>query len=175
MNIFATHQDPYLSAKVLPDKHIVKMPLESCQMLAIIYSKWYYDWGTLPKADGTPYATKKGAFRNHPSTKWAGSSIYNTAWLIQHGCCLADEYQRRYGKIHTCSRALFEAKKIFHRKTDKAITCWGMAENFSRAMPDEWKYDDSIDTFTAYKRYIASKPWVKENYIRIPERKPAWI
>ena len=63
MNIFATHQDPYLSAKVLPDKHIVKMPLESCQMLAIIYSKWYYDWGTLPKADGTPYATKKGAFR----------------------------------------------------------------------------------------------------------------
>jgi hypothetical protein len=175
MNIFATHQDPYLSAKVLPDKHIVKMPLESCQMLAIIYSKWYYDWGTLPKADGTPYSTKKGAFRNHPSTKWAGSSIYNTAWLIQHGCCLADEYQRRYGKIHTCSKALFEAKKIFHRKTDKAITCWGMAENFSRAMPDEWKYDDSIDTFTAYKRYIASKPWVKENYIRIPERKPAWI
>lgn len=175
MNIFATHQDPYLSAKVLPDKHIVKMPLESCQMLAIIYSKWYYDWGTLPKADGTPYSTKKGAFRNHPSTKWAGSSIYNTAWLIQHGCCLADEYQRRYGKIHTCSKALFEAKKIFHRKTNKAITCWGMAENFSRAMPDEWKYDDSIDTFTAYKRYIASKPWVKENYIRIPERKPAWI
>ena len=105
MNIFATHQDPYLSAKVLPDKHIVKMPLESCQMLAIIYSKWYYDWGTLPKADGTPYATKKGAFRNHPSTKWAGSSIYNTAWLIQHGCCLADEYQRRYGKIHTCSKS----------------------------------------------------------------------
>jgi len=175
MNIFATHQDPYLSAKVLPDKHIVKMPLESCQMLAIIYSKWYYDWGTLPKADGTPYSTKKGAFRNHPSTKWAGSSIYNTAWLIQHGCCLADEYQRRYGKIHTCSKALFEAKKIFHRKTNKAITCWGMAENFSRAMPDEWKCDDSIDTFTAYKRYIASKPWVKENYIRIPERKPAWI
>ena len=175
MNIFATHQCPQKSAQVLPDKHIVKMPLESCQMLAIIYSKWYYDWDTLPKADGTPYATKKGAFRNHPSTKWAGSSIYNTAWLIQHGCCLADEYQRRYGKIHTCSRALFEAKKIFHRKTDKAITCWGMAENFSRAMPDEWKYDDSIDTFTAYKRYIASKPWVKDNYIRIPERKPDWI
>ena len=63
MNIFATHQDPKFSAKVLPDKHIVKMPLESCQMLAIIYSKWYYDWGTLPKADGTPYATKKGAFQ----------------------------------------------------------------------------------------------------------------
>ena len=53
MNIFATDQCPHNSAMVLPDKHIVKMPLESCQMLSIIYSKWYYNWGTLPKADGT--------------------------------------------------------------------------------------------------------------------------
>ena len=91
MNIFATDQCPKKSAMVLPDKHIVKMPLESCQMLAIIFSKWYYDWGTISKADGTPYATKKGAFRNHPSTKWAAKSFYNTAWLIQHGCALANE------------------------------------------------------------------------------------
>ena len=47
--------------------------------------------------------------------------------------------------------------------------------DFSRAMPDEFKYDDSIDTFTAYKRYIASKPWVKDNYLRKPERKPSWV
>ena len=175
MNIFATCQDPMLSARVLPDKHIVKMPLESCQMLAIIYSHWYYDWGTLPKANGAPYATEKGAFRNHPSTKWAASSIYNTAWLIQHGCALAQEYTHRYGKIHTCSKTLLEAKKIFHQKADIPITYWKMAENFSRAMPNEWKYDDSIDTFTAYKLYIASKPWVKDNYLRIPERKPEWV
>ena len=95
--------------------------------------------------------------------------------MIQHGCGLADEYHRRYGKIHTCAKTLFEAKKIFHRKADKAITCCSMADNFSRAMPDEWKKDDTIDTFTAYKRYIASKPWVKDNYLRIPDRKPDWI
>ena len=175
MNIFATNQSPQVSAQALPDKHIVKMPLECCQMLSIIYSKWYYDWGTLPKSDGEPYATKKGAFRNHPSTKWAAKSIYNTAWLIQHGCCLASEYSLRYGKLHTCAKTLFEAKKIFHRKTEKAITCYSMAEDFARAMPDEWKYDRKIDTFTAYKKYIASKPWVKNNYLRIPERKPDWI
>ena len=175
MNIFATEQCPHNSAMVLPDKHIVKMPLESCQMLSIIYSKWYYNWGTLPKADGTPYSTKKGAFRNHPSTKWAARTLYNTAWLIQHGCALAFEYHQRYGKIHTCAKTLFEAKKIFQRKTDLAIVCHSQAENFSRAMPDEFKYDDSIDTFTAYKMYIASKPWVKDNYLRKPERKPDWI
>ena len=94
------------------------------------FSKWYYDWGPLPKKDGGYYATAKGAFRNHPSTKWAASSLYNTAWLIHHGCCLASEYQHRYGKVHTCNKTLFEAKKIFHRKTDMAITCYSMADNF---------------------------------------------
>jgi hypothetical protein len=95
--------------------------------------------------------------------------------LIQHGCALASEYHYRYGKIHTCAQTLFEAKKLFHRKTKMAIVCHTQAENFSRAMPDEWKFDDTIDTFTAYKRYIASKLWVKDNYLRKPERKPDWI
>tara|TARA_A100001035_G_scaffold81427_1_gene63330 strand:- start:285 stop:446 length:162 start_codon:yes stop_codon:yes gene_type:complete len=43
------------------------------------------------------------------------------------------------------------------------------------AGPDEFKYDSSIDTLTKYKRYIASKPWVKDNYLRIPDRKPNWV
>ena len=175
MNIFATNQDPRASAMVLPDKHIVKMPLECCQMLSIIYSKWYRDWGTLPKADGTPYATEKGAFRNHPSTKWAAESDENTAWLIAHGLALCTEYFIRYGKKHTCSKTLFEAKKIFHLATEKAITCYCMATDFARAMPNEFKLDTSIDTFTAYKMYIASKPWVSDNYIRRPDRKPEWV
>jgi len=66
MNIFVTDPDPVKSAEVLPDKHVVKMPLETCQMLAVVYSKWYYNWGNdlLPKKDGTPYNTEKGAFRD---------------------------------------------------------------------------------------------------------------
>ena len=51
MNIFVNDPDPVVSAEVLPDKHIVKMPLETCQMLAVVYSKWYFNWGDdlLPK------------------------------------------------------------------------------------------------------------------------------
>ena len=79
MNIFVTNPDPHKAATELPDKHVVKMPLETCQMLSIIYSKWYYDWGNdlLPKKDGTPYNTEKGAFRGHPCTIWAAENIYN--------------------------------------------------------------------------------------------------
>ena len=175
MNIFVTNPNPRASARVLPDKHIVKMPLESCQMLSIIFSKWYYDWGTINKMDGTPYNTQKGAFRNHPCTVWAGQNIYNTAWLIMHGNALAFEYYLRYGKIHSCSKTLFEAKKLFHKKTGEPITCYSMAEGFARAMPEEYKFDTGISTFDAYKMYIASKPWAKDNYLRMPQRKPDWI
>jgi len=175
MNIFVTDPSPRVSARVLPDKHIVKMPLESCQMLSIIYSKWYFNWGDLYRIDGQPYETRKGAFRNHPCTKWAAENHYNTAWLIQHGCSLAFEYYLRYGKVHSCTKTLFEAKKMFHRIVGQSITCYSMADNFARAMPDEFKLDTSISTFDAYKMYIASKPWVCDNYLRAPERKPDWI
>ena len=89
MNIFVTDPDPIASARVLPDKHIVKMPLETCQMLSIVASeKWGHGFGDLPKLDGTPYKTDKGAFRNHPCTVWANSFVLNWRWLITHGLAL---------------------------------------------------------------------------------------
>ena len=47
MNIFVTESSPWQSVVVLPDKHIVKMPLETCQMLSIVCSdKWGHGFGT---------------------------------------------------------------------------------------------------------------------------------
>ena len=48
-------------------------------------------------------------------------------------------------------------------------------KSFAFAGPDEFKFDTSIDTFTAYKRYISSKPWVASNYLRDPSKKPDWV
>jgi len=169
MNIFVTSPFPAESAITLPDKHIVKMPLEACQLLSLVASKWYHNYGTLPKTDGTPYKTEKGAFRNHPCTQWAARSIDNAYWLIKWGMNLCDEYTLRYNKTRSCYNTLLQAYYLFPKgKIDKVTS-------FARAMPDEYKLDDSIDTFTAYKMYIASKPWVKDNYLRLPNRKPSWI
>ena len=166
MNIFVTDPDPVKSAQCLPDKHVVKMPLESCQMLAIVAStKWGHGFGKLPKLDGTPYLTDKGAFRVHPCTIWAQE---NYRWLIEHGLALCAEYTHRYGKVHSCQHTLEHAKMIFPPSN-------GEVTPFARAMPDEFKYDTSIDTITAYKRYIASKPWAASNYLRDPSRKPNWL
>lgn len=175
MNIFVTDFCPVLSAVSLPDKHIVKMPLETCQMISVIFSKWYYNWGTIPKKDGTPYSTEKGAFRNHPCTVWAAKSNENLAWLIRHGYSLCNEYRHRYGKEHACMKGLEVAENIFSIKSGKEISIYKNVVEFTRAMPDEYKLDDSIDTPTAYQKYVASKPWVKDNYLKIPDRMPNWI
>ena len=175
MNIFAVNADPLKSAKLLPDRHVTKMILETCQMLSIVYSSHYWDIGEIMKIDGTPFKTAKGAFKNHPCTIWAAESPENCAWLIQHGCELASEFQYRYDKIHGLGRSLFESKKLFHREVGKPITIFRNVTRFARAMPDEWKLDETIDDVTAYQRYVNSKPWVYYNYLRKPDRRPDWI
>ena len=178
MNIFVTDSCPIQSARNLPDKHIVKMPLETCQMLSIIYSDWYYGVGKLYKSDGTPYRTSHGAFRNHPCTQWAAANQYNLAWLIRHGYALCDEYTQRYGKVHTCLDVISQSERIFHRSFSNINTLYHASRkvrDFTRAMPESIKFDNTIDTITAYKRYLNTKPWLASNYLRIPSRKPSFI
>ena len=177
MNIFVTSLCPIQSARNLPDKHIVKMPLETCQMLAIIYSDWYYGVGKLYKQDGTPYATKRGAFRNHPCTQWAAANPYNLAWLIRHGYALCHEYNLRYNKVHTCLDVIEQAERIYHKSFDNLMLSDASikVDSFARAMPEYLKYDDTITTMEAYKRYLNTKPWLATNYLRIPSRKPSFI
>ena len=165
MNIFVTDYCPIQSARNLPDKHIVKMPLETCQMLAIIYSDWYYGVGKLYKKDGTPYATKHGAFRNHPCTQWAAANQYNLAWLILHGVALCDEYHQRYlPKVHTCYDVICQAQRIYHDCFDELLTdAAAKVTDFTRAMPESIKFDTTIDTITAYKQYLNTKPWLATN------------
>ena len=176
MNIFVTDSCPVQSAQNLPDKHIVKMPLETCQMLSIIYSDWYYGVGKLYKSDGTPYRTAHGAFRNHPCTQWAAANQYNLAWLIMHGLALCDEYTLRYRKVHTCQDVIHQATRIYDSIFDEpAYSAYHKVKRFTRAMPESIKFDTTIDTITAYKQYLNTKPWLASNYLRIPSRKPSFI
>jgi hypothetical protein len=170
MNIFVTFSCPEQSAIVLPDDHINKMAVEGCQMLAIVASaKWGHNYGQLFRTNGNPYKTEKGAFRNHPCTIWANSSIHNATWLLYHSLMICEEFGRRFGHEHGSYETLTKAHAIFPEGDISKTT------PFVRAMPDELKFDKSIDTFTAYKRYIASKEWVKDNYIKLPHRKPEWV
>ena len=175
MNIFVVDKDPIAAARVLPDRHVTKMIVESAQMLSVVYSSHYWDCGDVARKDGTPFRTAKGAFKNHPCTQWAADNHYNCAWLIQHAMGLLEEYNNRYNKQHGLNKSLFNAKRLFHRTTGHSVTCHTMVDSFARAMPVQWKHDDTIDDVTAYRRYVNSKPWVYNNYLRLPDRRPDWI
>ena len=89
--------------------------------------------------------------------------------------CLMNIQKDMVKHIHS-EEPLLEAESIFYEKTGQLPNdCYHKATQFPRAMPEEWKFDDSIDTFVAYRRYIASKPWAATNYLRIPDRKPEWL
>ena len=61
MNIFYLDRDPYKAAEIQYNKHVVKMILESAQMLCTAHH--HYDNGNWT----VPY---KKAHYNHPSTIW---------------------------------------------------------------------------------------------------------
>lgn len=91
MNIFVTSDDPAECARNLDNKRVVKMILESAQMLSTAMN--------LSGAKG-PY---KSTHVNHPCTVWARASSANYYWLLTHFRALCDEYSHRYGKIHKCN------------------------------------------------------------------------
>ena len=97
MNIFVLDECPVISAQMQCDKHVVKMPLETAQMLCSVFHR--HGLG-----DKVPY---KEAHRNHPCTLWAGDSADNFIWLWKHGMELCFEYTRRYNKIHNVSKLLW--------------------------------------------------------------------
>ena len=180
MNIFNLHEDTKKSAQMHCDKHVVKMIIEYAQLMStahrILDGEFYYGktarghkiqrWKhPNENIENTLY---KASHINHPSAIWVRESIANYNWLYDLFTNLCDEYTHRYGKVHSCQHTIEHAKMIFPDWLPQP-------KSFTRAMPDEFKYDTSIDTFSAYKNYIRSKPWVASNYLRDPSRKPNWL
>lgn len=112
MNIFYIHKDPEIAAKAMTDKHVVKMILESAQLLCTAHrlldghqitvksknghnlKKWEHD---NPSYDALLY---RSTHVNHPSAVWVRESSANYNWLYKHFIALGSEYQRRYGRRH---------------------------------------------------------------------------
>ena len=90
MNIFYLHHSPYIAAKVQYNKHVVKMILESAQMLCTAH----HVYGNAEQKLNVPY---KQAHLNHPSTIWARQCRANYRWLYLHMLALGNEYTKRYG------------------------------------------------------------------------------
>ena len=158
MNIFYFYDSPIDCAMAQPDKMLVKMPLETAQMLCTAHRE----------LDGDEYADEQGLYKraywNHPCTIWARESSANYWWLYSHFIALGAEYTYRYGKRHASLEKLW--KPLF--KIPDNITK-GKLTPLAQAMPEEYKDENPI---VAYRNYcINEKHYAKWERGR---NKPSW-
>lgn len=150
MNIFVVSKDPIIAAKSLNDRHIVKMPLETAQMLSAVADRY-----------GHP-SLYKVSFKKHPCTLWAGDSYDNWMWLIKHGIALSEEYTARFGKIHTCESVI---KWYLENNYGPPESLKGLTP-FAQAMPDEYRHENPVVAYRAY--YLGDKQFFKDG------KRPTW-
>lgn len=137
MNLFWLSLDPEECAKLHCDKHVVKMPLETVQMLNTAH--WLH-------GNDAPYGA---VHQKHPCTIWVAQSIenYRLAWWL--GYYLFKEYTYRYGRTHKSESVLYMV-----RCHPPAMTARGFTK-FPQAMPDEYKHDNVVTAYRDY--YIGEK------------------
>ena len=102
-----------------------------------------------------------------PSGQQRVLTIYSG--YFNSGISLCQEYTDRFWKKHACESSIRLAAL-----TQMDNGCPEKHTPFVRAMPDELKYRNDIDTITAYRMYLSTKEWALDNY-RVPDKKPSWL
>ena len=114
MNLFVLDKDPVKAAQLQCDKHIVKMIVESAQMLStthrIVDGNLEHRKSVSGKRTVKYYChpnsnMEKVLYRavhfGHPCTIWTMKSVQNYMWHYEHWVALCKEYEYRYGKEHS--------------------------------------------------------------------------
>lgn len=177
MNIFYIDHDPVQAAQWMVDKHVVKMILESAQLLSTAHRvldghefqgksktgrkvrRWVLD-------DSRDAVVYTATHINHPSAIWCRESVENYNWLVDHFFALMQEYTYRYNKTHKC----FGDLSYMLQSPPNNLKEWDWTPMPS-AMADEYKISD--DPLTNYRNYYKIG---KSNMHKWTNRKPPeWI
>lgn len=148
MNIFMLDEDPRRAAQAHCDKHVVKMVIETAQLLSTAHRVLDGD----ERADRL--ALYKATHHNHPSAVWVRECFESYSWalLLFHNLC--DEYTHRYGRRHASERLLGPLGMF------PACIPYGVVGSFRladapQAMPDYCKIPG--DPVSAYRHYYATE------------------
>ena len=178
MNIFYVDKNPETAAKMMCDKHIIKMILESAQMLCTAkrvldgkeymaktkngrnIKRWRLD------NDNEEATIYKAGWLGHPSTQWVLKSAYNYIWLYKHFLALNEEYKLRWQKDtdHVSITKLAELLKTPPKNAPIDV----IGTDATPAMPDHCKIpNDVVGSYRKY--YILEKrrfaKWEKPNAV----------
>jgi hypothetical protein len=153
MNIFILDYNTKKCAQYHCDKHVVKMILETAQLLCGVHHM-------TPQV--TPQVPYKLSHKNHPCAIWARESLSNYLYLCDLGLELCKEYTYRYGKRHKSQQVIEWCMINKPQIPDIDFT------TPPKAMPDEYKVIDVVESYRNY--YMGAKKnfavWKNRN---IPE------
>jgi hypothetical protein len=140
MNIFFLSFNPKTAAEYHCDKHVVKMILETAQLLYSAH--WSEERMILPQN------AYKLAHKNHPCSIWVRESLSNYMWLAELGYWLCQEYRFRYeNRTHST-----EAHLLWLRANPPPdLKDVGVTE-IRLAMPDEYKLPNAVESYRMYYR-----------------------
>jgi len=175
MNIFYLDVNPELAAQYHNDKHVIKMILESAQMLStahrVLDGELYIDSSSGRKiqrwrlSDPTMESKLyKATHVNHPCSVWARESKLHYEWLYTLFLGLCNEYYYRYGKIHkTCEQLVTVLNHTPHNIKLEFF------QSPPQAIGEEYQSINSVDAYRDYyrggKSHLAK--WTKRD-------KPIW-
>jgi hypothetical protein len=178
MNIFYIDHDPVKAARMMVDKHVVKMILESAQLLSTAHrlldgfefigkTKTGRNAKRWELHDAREPVVYQATHINHPSAIWCRASIENYNWLVNHMFALMQEYTYRYDKKHKCDGDLsYMLSSPPHNLNDYDWT------PMPSCMDDEYKVSED-DPMINYRNYYRLG---KKNLHKWTKReKPEWI
>ena len=163
MNIFVLDESPKISAQMMLDKHVVKMPTESMQMMSTILT--HYD---LP----SPFYP---VMLNHPCTIWARESKQNFQWLRAHCLALCKEYTVRYGKRHKGEWILEHFADTWVKLENEILPDKGLTP-FAIAISDHMncRQIDGFDELSPIEKYRLYYIHDKNHIAEWKTEKPDW-
>jgi hypothetical protein len=165
LNLFVLDEDPVKAAQLQCDKHVVKMIVESAQMLSTVHrmldgkltrgpsksgktmsKKWIHPD---PEMDSVLY---KAVHMAHPCTVWTMTTSANYDWHYRHYLALCEEYTYRYRKVHSTDRLLSH----YLQRLPKNIRRDGLT-TFALAMKSNPECMHPSDPVRSYREFYETK------------------
>ena len=149
MNIFVLDKSIRRCAHAHCDQHVVKMILESVQILCTVLNQ---------RGMKTPY---RSTHTRHPCVRWAGESYDNFCWLEKLTRALNAEYRYRFNKDRD-----HKSMDVLNKIKSQRFPRRGLTP-FAQAMPNECKVPG--DAVAAYRKFYRSE---KSRFARWTKRTP---
>lgn len=162
MNIFALDYQPRDAAQMHCDRHVVKMVLETAQILSTVHH--------IHESENASRVYKP-THKNHPSVKWAAKAWGNYYWLYGLFDELSREYTHRFNKVHKSWDELKYELSTAPRNLARSESNH-FSTPFALAMPDVYKFvsDDPVECYRAY--YVHEKA---DMLTYTNRRRPEWM